>query len=550
VTLTVTDDDGATDTVTTTAIIGSISDSTPPVNQMIGTPDVAQGLLVEADCRACHFSGVPDRHHALYGTERGGVTPPYPDPGGSTTWTCINCHSESFTVERDCVVCHTANAHHSAPDALARNCVACHGDIVDNFDDGHYIPTYNPSLVTPGRSGGTGLPDNGRGTLAGGCDYCHDDDGLPTPVILTNQDLHHNTGLSDCNWCHDFALPFEEQIRVCEQCHGPDSLHNIQADSPAAANVGTLVVGGEDAGYGHVGRDAGPGDSDCWGCHGFVIAMAGAPVPGPVIPSIDGSNISLTTAGTDTPVVVTGAGFTNMGGDVLFESNVLLTGVDGSTVTLTPDTILQDRLTVTIPGSTAPGNYNLQAVKAQFASNPAVISIVPEVIITDAAADGTTVAINGSGFGGYAAGSGTSVMVTGTTVEGTIVVWSDTRIVAEFASSPSEVTVNSVYGTDTSEVAGSGNSTFLRGDSNADGEVDISDAVHTLGFLFLGTPAPSCPDASDSDDNALLEITDAVLTLNWLFLGQGDLASPGPEACGSDPTEDALPACDYDPTKC
>jgi hypothetical protein len=41
-------------------------------------------------------------------------------------------------------------------------------------------------------------------------------------------------------------------IRVCEGCHGPDSLHNIQADSPKTP-TGTLVVGGEDAGYGHVG---------------------------------------------------------------------------------------------------------------------------------------------------------------------------------------------------------------------------------------------------------------------------------------------------------
>jgi hypothetical protein len=39
-----------------------------------------------------------------------------------------------------------------------------------------------------------------------------------------------------------------------------------------------VVVGGEDAGYGHVGRDAGVGDSDCWGCHGF--AMPSLPDPG------------------------------------------------------------------------------------------------------------------------------------------------------------------------------------------------------------------------------------------------------------------------------
>ena len=219
-------------------------------------------------------------------------------------------------------------------------------------------------------------------------------------------------------------------------------------------------------------------------------------------------------------------------------------------MTLTPDTILQDRLTVTIPATTAPGNYNLQAVKDPFASNPVVISIVPEVVITDANIDGGTVTINGTGFAGYAADSGTSVTATDTTVEGPIVSWSDTTIVAAFAAVPPEVTVQSVFGKVTSEVAGGNPRNFLRGDANADGGVDLSDAAHTLNYLFLGGPAPSCPDASDVDDNALLEINDPILILNWLFLSQGELASPGPQVCGPDPREDALPACDYDPTRC
>jgi hypothetical protein len=72
------------------------------------------------------------------------------------------------------------------------------------------------------------------------------------------------------------------------------------------------------------------------------------------------------------------------------------------------------------------------------------------------------VTIRGSGFGGYAAGSGTSVtgkVTTGrgknkttTTVEAAIVSWSDTKIEADFASRPDEVTVSSVFGSATSEV--------------------------------------------------------------------------------------------------
>ncbi len=140
------------------------------------------------------------------------------------------------------------------------------------MDDGHYIPSYSPSLVTPTRSGGDGEPPNSLGNGAGACNYCHDAYGLSP--ILSNMELHHGTGLGSdetkCAWCHDISGPIDYQIRECEGCHGPGSLHNIQADSPNADNFGTIVIGGEDAGYGHVGRDAGPGDSDCWGCHGFA----------------------------------------------------------------------------------------------------------------------------------------------------------------------------------------------------------------------------------------------------------------------------------------
>jgi hypothetical protein len=121
-------------------------------------------------------------------------------------------------------------------------------------------------------------------------------------------------------------------------------------------------------------------------------------------------------------------------------------------------------LVVTIPGDTAPGNYDLRAVKADVASNPAVVSVVPKVAITKAAGN-RTVTIDGSGFGGYATGSGTSVTGTVTTgkgsnattetLEATVVSWSDTKIEVVFASSPDDVTVNSIFGSATSEVAAS-----------------------------------------------------------------------------------------------
>lgn len=442
----------------------------PPVNQSLGFADVGIGDLAEADCRVCHSSGLPDRHHQLYGTPiPGGSIVPYPDGDGDgnddTDYSCLNCHDQNFTVERDCTACHNAGSpHHTHPDATSGNCQACHGSIVDNAGDGHYIPTYSPSLVTPSRSGGTADQLNSRGTAAGGCDYCHDDDGLATPVILTNMALHHGTGLSSCASCHPGGSPTGgtagDQMRQCEDCHGPDSLHNIQADSPAPGNVGTIVVGGEDAGYGHVGRDAGPTDSDCWGCHGFAGADLTS-ISGPLAPTVYDARPAVVKAGTNTLVTLTGSALTNTVGDVLFKSDVVLTATDGSSVTLTPGVVYEGLLKVAIPSSTAPGSYSLRAVKKDnegdpVPSNPVALQVIPQVSITDVTTADGIVTIEGSGFAGYAEGSGTTVTgrTATATVDATIVSWSDTVIKADFDASPEAVTVKSVFGTVTYELGG------------------------------------------------------------------------------------------------
>jgi hypothetical protein len=82
---------------------------------------------------------------------------------------------------------------------------------------------------------------------------------------------------------------------------------------------------------------------------------------------------------------------------------------------------------------------------------------------------------------------------------------------------------------------------FLRGEANGDGRVDLSDAVSILGYLFLGTIAPACPDAADVDDSGALDLSDAVYLLNHLFLGSRQPPEPYP-APGRDPTSDPL-AC-------
>ncbi len=81
--------------------------------------------------------------------------------------------------------------------------------------------------------------------------------------------------------------------------------------------------------------------------------------------------------------------------------------------------------------------------------------------------------------------------------------------------------------------------TFLRGDTNADGRVNISDPVATLDFLFTGGQAPRCLDAADVDDNGSVMLSDAVIVLDFLFRSGLRPQEPFPEP-GVDPTPDEL----------
>jgi hypothetical protein len=81
-------------------------------------------------------------------------------------------------------------------------------------------------------------------------------------------------------------------------------------------------------------------------------------------------------------------------------------------------------------------------------------------------------------------------------------------------------------------------SVFVRGDSNRDFAVDLSDAIHTLEFLFLGGPPADCPDAADANDDGRLDISDPTAILMSLFLGGDPL--PAPRSSGGDPTPDDL----------
>lgn len=68
---------------------------------------------------------------------------------------------------------------------------------------------------------------------------------------------------------------------------------------------------------------------------------------------------------------------------------------------------------------------------------------------------------------------------------------------------------------------------WIRGDSNGDEKVDISDAVGLLSELFLGIPTtPLCPTALDANNDTIVDISDAIFLLSFLFQGTVEISEP------------------------
>jgi hypothetical protein len=88
----------------------------------------------------------------------------------------------------------------------------------------------------------------------------------------------------------------------------------------------------------------------------------------------------------------------------------------------------------------------------------------------------------------------------------------------------------------------------VRGDTDSDGVINITDAVRILAWLFTGGAEPECLDAADTDDaGSRINITDGVYILDWLFRGGKSPPPPTPadprymsSECGQDLTPDQL----------
>ena len=372
----------------------------PPVNQNLGILDRVTDFsgqtqtVNRAFCAQCHPGSLVERHHNLIATRN---------------LDCLFCHTLvpgagfTFADFRECTSCHQTSPHHTSAAAQARNCQACHGTLVDNFNDGHAIPTYAISSVTP-KTGGVELQPN---RFAGGCKACHRGDAAQG--LNENNMTHHGTGIGipvalggaggDCLWCHRGSQADPTtflNIRTCEECHGVKSLHNIQPDTPATANIGTIVPGAESMGYGHIGNNR-----DCIGCHIGTMLPYASGLEGALAPTIANLSQGSVVAGKAATLTLTGDGLFNTSGTTSYAPALEL--IKGAQVTkLYPTSYSATKMVVEIPAILAAGNYELRVIKNDAFSNKMTFVVSQPITLSSATVSNGVVTIKGSGFGSKA----------------------------------------------------------------------------------------------------------------------------------------------------
>ncbi|MCX9027066.1 MAG: IPT/TIG domain-containing protein, partial [Candidatus Methanoperedens sp.] len=451
--------------------IGIAAIPAPPVNQNLGFADTkfvnvsvdhsAPGSTAYA-CKDCH-PGAPDIHHYMVS---GG-------PGSNMTRTtalgCADCHpivGGQLTISRNCHDCHDGTVwsgnptgiinlskirgspgrpHHNTTKKSAssifdatyvaadRQCTFCHGDgYLDNYNDGHYVPTYNGSMVTPMAD----FKVNDSGKLWGGCLACHDDGTEQAYGVFNSDTTHHTVRFwigYQCNNCHvssgfraepvpDYnPEPQAQYFRVwynesypsyttmfgwdttkrhfelrnatminagdtlngtgCEKCHSVRDLHNIETASPGRNLSQTLAD--EIPGYGHIGNN-----SDCNGCHQGWAGSVDNPFPGPKAMSIGSVAPGVLTADVATDVTITGSNFV----EDPYTTTVLVDGVSTALTSITETSIV-------VNVNLAAGAHTI-VVQKDVATTPltTVMAVAPGTI-SSAKLSGTTLTIDGAGLG-------------------------------------------------------------------------------------------------------------------------------------------------------
>ncbi len=483
----------------------------PPVNQNIGIPDSIFNNLEKLNCAYCHKSDtltqaerneigwtfvaptvkdgiLADRHHAKVDTiMKEGTQAPFGTAG--EPYKCLSCHKlqwneASSTNElsdnfKDCLNCHRqvegkASVHHLTQQARKLNCKYCHGDRIDNPNDGHYIPTRPVSPFTPRTSRGKG--PNGEGA----CTYCHNQgvDAITGVMVQVNSKNHHAIGIGQwgvsalqCVVCHAPHGLGDQAIRTCENCHGVNSIHSIQADSDGD---GIIIIGQEKPFYGHIG---GKNSADCKGCHvGSMQNSLEIPGKGYIVPQLANLSKFKIPAGSTTTITVSGQALINkivtQEGIKTYKSIVTLTNNNDNTVReLIPSFISVSSLKVTIPSDLDAGNYYLRAKKGEKESNPMSLVITPNIFINSVDINNNIFTIKGNGFSKYidAIDSGTKITLSEAICE--IQSWTDKKIVTTCDKKCGLLKINGIFGSTSKDIACNGDSDydkgFARGKSDA-----------------------------------------------------------------------------------
>ena len=81
--------------------------------------------------------------------------------------------------------------------------------------------------------------------------------------------------------------------------------------------------------------------------------------------------------------------------------------------------------------------------------------------------------------------------------------------------------------------------TFVRGNTDGDDQVSLTDVIRTLVYLFQGGEQLECADAADVNDDGEVNLSDAAYLLIHLFRGGAPPPAPFPQ-CGSDTTPSVL----------
>ncbi len=455
----------------------------PPTNQNFGVLDTTMVSYNETLCRGCHNTtsspiitgGVPTRHHLLVQRQ---TTNPYT----GQPFACTDCHPSTpgsgngILMNRNCMDCHNITAftqsgarvgnftrpHHNTTNAQIRNCKYCHGASVDDYNDGHYIPSYPPSEITP--TAMFTIFNSTSGRLWGGCLACHAEDKSASPPIYfdgTNVDpvngrwpsspittgvnnVHHseiigitNTGdiNGQCLWCH-VNVQDVLNIRGCETCHSVRAIHNTQFDYP---NTSTLI------GYGHVGSSI-VGNNNSWDCNGCHATWGSPwsegstnPFAGAIVPDVQSVTPDILVANTPTVLTLTGSNFVQ-------ENSTTVVNIDDTT-NIAPTTLTSQVITVTV--NLPAGNHYIKVVKTDATenvpkpSNIKSLTVVSTVSITSAKLYRGVITIAGTGFGARPASNAQQYVTISHAgnvyYSDSISSWSNTQIKAKKTSTPAAV---------------------------------------------------------------------------------------------------------------